>query len=1033
MLSPYRDLLSAVSPARRWTLRALFALVCLGVLFTRAPHTTALRADPISTATLVSMAISAAASYSSFLISAWQQNRRNRKHPIDRGRIDDIRIQTSEYGAPIIRLFGRSRFAGIITDTTTIKVTTATTHGARVKKVRSPDTVDYVYSTDLEILLCAAPVTGLRRMWADADLVYNRDATGAGGGGSGGGGGGAGGDKDVIGNINLSASYPATPDNPADFYHVAASSDAYSVYGSLDFGSWRVWFGSASQPADTANPIYSQRTPAEAVAYRSRCRAMFSIRLKDGRIPNFTFELENGTDPTISSILSSIVTERGLTSGDVDTSALTETVTGLPVTQRQPAKQTVDDLSGVVPFDAVDVDGKLKFVRRDGASVLTIPAGELRAHYEGETPPDFDALVEDAGELSLPNRVEVGHLDPTDGSDYHNNVQAAQRIAGSAQDAVNINLPVVLTPDRARQIAERELYRTWTERRTVSFQTGWKYLKLHPNDVVTLALPNVSLTVRITHMTADLPAGVLKFQGVVTDSNIYSQTATGAAGAGIEKPVVQFAGNQKLVVVESLPLRLDDTGVVAYAWSCLRGDGKFRGAFLHEADPSGTYALLSTFTEQSTIGVTATVLANVSPHSFDATSSLTVDLYNGTLASATQDQLLNDLYLNLLFVNNPAGGEWVQFTTATPSAASFPYVARYTLSGFLRGRFGTDAGTAAHATSQDCVLFDATVQSIRLEASDIGRVKSFKSVSAGQREADASAVGLTVAGTSLKPLSPVVKVPATRNAAGDALIEWVPRTRIAGTWRDSAGVPMPEDEEIYVVEVYAGSTLVRTFRVTVADDATPVTWQVLQKSNNTVSSLNYGDDGSITAVASLANPITFDLVSTARFNKEGVVEFVATSDRICAITLAPAGLPGSYAFPANGTWYFNPNGVGLVQAENDAASQQACVAGDRFSMRLRNGRVEYYKNYVNSLSQPFYTSPNAVPVGVDLQVYGQEGHPRNPSSVASVRLLAGRRRALNYLAAMQAADFGTAQSSIKVRVYQESAIVGRGFYTEEMV
>ena len=102
------------------------------------------------------------------------------------------------------------------------------------------------------------------------------------------------------------------------------------------------------------------------------------------------------------------------------------------------------------------------------------------------------------------------------------------------------------------------------------------------------------------------------------------------------------------------------------------------------------------------------------------------------------------------------------------------------------------------------------------------------------------------------------------------------------------------------------------------------------------------------------------------------------------------------------------------------------AAGDRFSIRLRNGKAHYYKNYQTALSTPFYVSPQVVPEVV-LRPFITSNHPKAIREVGTARLLAGGlRRAFISSAGMQVEDFGSTQPSVKIKVYPVSALVGRG-------
>jgi hypothetical protein len=65
----------------------------------------------------------------------------------------------------------------------------------------------------------------------------------------------------------------------------------------------------------------------------------------------------------------------------------------------------------------------------------------------------------------------------------------------------------------------------------------------------------------------------------------------------------------------------------------------------------------------------------------------------------------------------------------------------------------------------------------------------------------------------MKPLSPQ-HIKGTRDASNNLTLTWLRRTRYNGEWRDGADVPLGETAESYSVDIYDGSTLLRTIAAT---------------------------------------------------------------------------------------------------------------------------------------------------------------------------------------------------------------------------
>jgi hypothetical protein len=89
-------------------------------------------------------------------------------------RVGDLRAQQSQYGAAIPILYGTTRVAGnVIWSTDLIERSTTTSVGGGKGGGPEQSQTTYSYSVSMAILIGAGPVTGIRRIWADGKLVYN--------------------------------------------------------------------------------------------------------------------------------------------------------------------------------------------------------------------------------------------------------------------------------------------------------------------------------------------------------------------------------------------------------------------------------------------------------------------------------------------------------------------------------------------------------------------------------------------------------------------------------------------------------------------------------------------------------------------------------------------------------------------------------------------------------------------------------------------------------------------------------------------
>ena len=94
--------------------------------------------------------------------------------PARRGpRLDDLRIQTSSYGTPIARIYGRMRVAGTVVWATDLVEEEVVSGGGK----GSPGAITYAYSASFAVALSSRPAQSIGRIWADGKLLRGADGT----------------------------------------------------------------------------------------------------------------------------------------------------------------------------------------------------------------------------------------------------------------------------------------------------------------------------------------------------------------------------------------------------------------------------------------------------------------------------------------------------------------------------------------------------------------------------------------------------------------------------------------------------------------------------------------------------------------------------------------------------------------------------------------------------------------------------------------------------------------------------------------
>lgn len=95
------------------------------------------------------------------------------RQEIQQGTVGDLRVQTASYGTAIPHVIGRQRVAGNIIWADEKKV-------YKIKDRQGkggPKTVTNGYTISMLIGICAGPIYGISRVWADEDLIIDSRET----------------------------------------------------------------------------------------------------------------------------------------------------------------------------------------------------------------------------------------------------------------------------------------------------------------------------------------------------------------------------------------------------------------------------------------------------------------------------------------------------------------------------------------------------------------------------------------------------------------------------------------------------------------------------------------------------------------------------------------------------------------------------------------------------------------------------------------------------------------------------------------
>ena len=507
----------------------------------------------------------------------------------------------------------------------------------------------------------------------------------------------------------------------------------------------------------------------------------------------------------------------------VDATQLTDSVDGYIIGSQMSVRAAIEPLQRAFYYDAVETDNAIRFVKRGIQPITIIPEDDLAAHTpQTKTIPASINLIH-AQEMELPALVNVAYYN--NGNAYQQGAQSAKRQVVASRQVLDMQLPICMSDNHAKQVAEVNLYVSWTQKNTVSFTTTRKYAYLDPSDVVQVTRSSgATYTLLITKRTE--AAGIITWEAVVEDASVYSQVAAASSGLVIQQTTVALIGSTRIEFLDIPLLRDADDATGSGYYTAANGyDSSWAGGVLFKSSDAG-----ATYTNVGGLPVPGTVMGTCSTtlgafaggNIFDELSAITVIIdAAGQLSGVTALQVLNGANGAVI------GNEIVQFRDATLIAAN-----TYTLTGLLRGRFGTEQYIATHTASERFILLDTTTIQRQVAAiNEIGLARTYKAATLTQLLSDCASVIFTDNANGLKPLSPV-QIGGGRDSAGNLTITWARRTRIGGGWNNFADVPLGEAAESYSIDIMSGAVVKRTLTSTTPTVSYTAAMQVADFGSN---------------------------------------------------------------------------------------------------------------------------------------------------------------------------------------------------------
>lgn len=679
---------------------------------------------------------------------------------IEGPRLEELRVTGGDYGSGIPLAYGGSfRGAGTVIWMSPIEEKRKEdSEGGGKGGGPEVETVTFQYRASLALALCAGPIAGLRRLWADGHVIWEHGR-----------------------------------ERPT-------GADSLTVH-----------LGDEEQLPDPL--IEAQEGAGLVPAFRGLAYLVIErlrLDLHGNRLPNLVAEVYLPPSRVrLADAVADLCRRAGVE--PVNTTGLeARPLNGYVVPRVMSAREALEPLQRAYFFDARETEAGLVCRPMARTILHDVEADDLGAGPEGRPAPRLPVTRADA--LSLPRAIAVQYADAA--REGQSGLQQARRQQSGSHVETELQLPVTLHAGQAREVAERTLALAWQqrERGELALPSAWR--RIAAGDLLRVPQPGPEgerrRVLRVLE-TARPASGELQLSVVsdaaAGDGGYHLPRRPGAIAPVPSSPFPRPPSATRLLLLDLPALREEDDEAGLYVAMAPETPARpWPGALLYRVIDGDLVELLEQ-AAPAAIGETAGTLGPGPATHWDRAAELLVQLDDpaGLFESRSDAAVLAGQ--NALLV----GQEILQFGQAEALGAGL-----WRLTRLLRGRLGTEAAITGHGAAETVVQLSADgLRRLPLPLGALGQTRDYRAVTFGTDPDLPPTHAFAGAGRALRPWSPA-HLRAQRAESGDWQVSWRRRDRLDRGWRDGVDTALSEASESYQVQVLDGAAVVRQAAVAAA-------------------------------------------------------------------------------------------------------------------------------------------------------------------------------------------------------------------------
>ena len=336
----------------------------------------------------------------------------------------------------------------------------------------------------------------------------------------------------------------------------------------------------------------------------------------------------------LGSLVETIAAKSGINTASIDTTQIDALeVEGYSV-QPSDARGALSQLQAAFLFDIIGNGYSLKCVTRGQEPIATIPYGDLGATKSSAGVVD---RLEKSRQMDsqLPSRIDINYISRP--REYATAVQYAETPT-SSYNVKNIELAIVMSADKAAEIADILIRLSWISRDTFKFSLPQKYLNLKVSDVVTVQTPDRDYQIRIETINQSLDQ-IVTMTGKLSAPSLYSSSSKGSESEEPNQDIPYITDATGLII--DAPMITESQDRSGFTSSMYGSTGWPGGSLYRSTDGGQTYANLQTYLQGSSVAKAINTIDQNDCFVIDRNSSLKLSIISGSFPAITQAQMMS--------------------------------------------------------------------------------------------------------------------------------------------------------------------------------------------------------------------------------------------------------------------------------------------------------------------------------------------------------------------------------------------------------